>query len=242
MTRLYLIRHGEAESNVTPIMGGMRGDTGLTARGRQQAQRLHDRLASGEIAVDVLIASTLPRARQTAEIIAPALKLEPHLTDDIQELRIGEADGMNIQDAWAQFGTPDFDRYPLRPIAPGGESWGQFMLRVGTALQRITEEHAGKAIMLVCHGGFIDGSFVYFFELPSLSLPKSGFYTHNTSITSWQQTRYDQSLRWRLVGYNDIAHLYGMDLYESLPWTSTKTDDAEHDDHPSVPLPTERSE
>ena len=76
MTNLYLIRHGEAHSNVNPVIGGMKGDQGLTPLGRAQAQRLRDRLMrSGEIKADVLIASDLPRAAQTAETIAPALRL-----------------------------------------------------------------------------------------------------------------------------------------------------------------------
>ena len=67
VTQLYLIRHGEAVSNVQPIVGGMRGDTGLTPRGAAQAERLRDRLAStGESAADILISSTLPCARETA--------------------------------------------------------------------------------------------------------------------------------------------------------------------------------
>jgi len=42
-THLYLIRHGEAVSNVEPIIGGLRGDGGLTPRGVAQATRLRDR-------------------------------------------------------------------------------------------------------------------------------------------------------------------------------------------------------
>ena len=37
-TELYLIRHGEAVANVEPIIGGMRGDTGLTDLGREQCR------------------------------------------------------------------------------------------------------------------------------------------------------------------------------------------------------------
>lgn len=43
-TQLYLIRHGEAVANVEPIIGGMRGDAGLTDRGREQADLLEQRL------------------------------------------------------------------------------------------------------------------------------------------------------------------------------------------------------
>jgi len=65
VTQLYLIRHGQAFCNVENLIAGMESDVGLTPVGVAQAERLRDRLsATGEIAADVLIASTLPRARQ----------------------------------------------------------------------------------------------------------------------------------------------------------------------------------
>jgi len=230
MTNLYLIRHGEAFGNVEPIIAGMKADKGLTPRGVAQAERLRDRLASGELAADVLIASTLPRARQTAEIIRPALGLPIILDDDVQELMIGEADGMTNQAAWAKFGQPDFDRQPLRPIAPGGESWGEFTLRVSRALTRITAEHVGKNIVVVCHGGVIDCSFVHFFHMPGLVLPPTDFHTRNTSLTYWERVNRRDRQLWRLNSYNDIAHLHGIGAVESLRWEDT---------HPASPVPTE---
>ncbi len=234
MTQLYLIRHGEAVANVQPIVAGMNGDTGLTERGHEQTLRLHDRLArTGFIKADVLIASTLPRARQTAEIIQPALNLPIIFDDDVQELRIGEADGMSNSDAWAKFGVPDFDQFPLRPIAPGGESWGTFTLRVGQALTRITQEHEGKTIVVVCHGGVIDASFVHFFQMPSMVLPPTDFHTRNTSITNWEKVGRRSRTMWRLNSYNDIEHLHGVGAYESVRWEDTD------DTHPASPMPTE---
>lgn len=231
MTHLYLIRHGEAFGNVTPILAGMRGDRGLTERGVAQAQRLRDRLATGEIAADVLIASTLPRARQTAEIIQPALGLPLTLDDEVQELMVGEADGMPNAEAWERFGRPDFDAEPLRPLAPGGESWGDFTLRAARALTRITTEHAGKTIVVVCHGGIIDCSFVHFFRMPGLVVPPTDFHTRNTSLTHWEHLDRRGRAMWRLNSYNDIAHLQGIGAYESVRW--------EEDGHPAAPVPTE---
>ncbi len=236
MTQLYLIRHGEAWGNVQPIVTGMRGDRGLTPRGVAQAERLRDRLAHGEIKADVLIASTLPRARQTAEIIQPALNLPVQLDDEVQELMIGEADGMTNQEAWGKFGTPDFEAYPLRPIAPGGESWGDFMLRVARAFRRITEEHAAKTIVIVCHGGVIDGSFIHFFQMPALVLPPTDFHTRNTSITHWERLQRRGRMLWRLNSYNDIAHLHDIGASESLRWEDT---DLAGNGHPATPVPTE---
>ncbi len=230
MTHLYLIRHGEAWGNVQPILAGMNGDKGLTPRGVAQAERLRDRLARRELKVDVLIASTLPRARQTAEIIQPALDLPIIMDDEVQELMIGEADGMSNQEAWAKFGQPDFDAQPLRRIAPGGESWPEFMLRVGRALNRISDEHAGKSIMVVCHGGVIDGSFIHFFQMPSMVLPPTDFHTRNTSITHWERLSRRGREMWRLNSYNDINHLADIGATESLRWEDT---------HPAAPVPTE---
>jgi 2,3-bisphosphoglycerate-dependent phosphoglycerate mutase len=238
MTHLYLIRHGESVANVTPIVAGMKGDVGLTERGVAQAERLRERLAQGEIAADVLIASTLPRARQTAEIIAPALGLPIIFDDTVQELDIGEADGLTTTQAWAKYGMPDFEQFPLRPIAPGGDSWGSFMLRVGNAFARITAEHAGKTIVVVCHGGVIDGSFVYFMGMPTLQLPQIDFSTHNTSITHWHHHNRDGTPIWKLERYNDIAHLTGLGAFDSVRWRDTEVG-PQADSHPAVPVPTE---
>src|SRR5260370_9095729 len=80
VTHLYLIRHGEAVSNVdrTAPTAGMRGDAGLTPLGRIQAERRRDRwAATGKIAARVLIASTLRRAREPSGIMQPPPGL-PH--------------------------------------------------------------------------------------------------------------------------------------------------------------------
>ncbi len=241
MTHLYLVRHGEAVSNVKPILAGMRGDSGLTPRGIRQAELLRDRLAATrEIVADIFISSTLPRARQTAEIIAPALDLPLILDDEVQELRLGEADGLHTEEAWAKYGRPDFENFPLRPIAPGGESWGSFMLRVGSAFSRITREHQGKTIVIVCHGGIIDGSFIYFFQKPSLILPIAEFHTHNTSITHWDFHTRGERGRWRLRKYNDIVHLNGLEVRDSLRWEEVRPRPNGEEGHSSAPLPTEQ--
>jgi probable phosphoglycerate mutase len=243
VTHLYLIRHAEAVTNVEPIVGGMQGDTGLTARGVAQAERLRDRLAaSGEIAADVLIASTLPRARQTAEIIAPALGLPITWDDDLQEMGVGEADGMQVPAFFATFGEPDFERDPYRPLAPGGESWARFLLRVAETLHRIARERSGQSVVLVTHGGMVDGAFLCFLGVSLFALRHVSFQTHNTSITHWQQlTRDDGSPRWRLVGYNDIAHLDAKLREPAAPQPPPIPASAPQE-HPSAPLPTEEPE
>lgn len=209
MTQIILIRHGEAEVNVRRIVGGPLGDTGLTERGRREAERLCDRLtASREIKADVLLASSLPRARETAAIVAPALGIEPIVDDELQELRPGEADGLPLAEAFARYGLPDFERDPARPVSPGGESWSSFMVRVGRALSRIWRAHEGRTIVAVTHGGVIDGAFVSFLGLPIDRFLPVQFATRHTSLTRWERrARVGGAEGWSLLGFNDVAHL-----------------------------------
>ena len=102
-------------------------------------------------------------------------------------MRVGEADGMRLDVFAATYGVPDYEREPYRPLAPGGESWAQFMLRVGTTLHRIAEEYDGKTVVIVCHGGVIDGSMICLFGLNTHALPAADLHTHNTSITHWER-------------------------------------------------------
>jgi broad specificity phosphatase PhoE len=95
--RLVLIRHGESEHAVNNIVGGPRGCQGLTPRGREQAGRLAERLRrTGELAdCAALLTSPWPRARQTAEILQPALPVTAVTEDpNLCELLPGQADGL----------------------------------------------------------------------------------------------------------------------------------------------------
>lgn len=232
MTNLYLIRHGEAVSNVESMVAGMRGDAGLTPKGISQAERLRDRLAAtGEIAADAFIVSTLPRAQQTAEIIAPAIGRPIVWDDEVQEIRPGEADGLTVAELEARYGRPDFVADPFRTFAPGGESWAAFLLRAETALRRIAREHEDQIIVVVCHGGIVDASFGAFMALSPLAHTVSGFLTRNTSITHWSHRQLGgRPPRWRLECYNDAMHLSEhFHAGRSEPDTS----------HPAVPLASE---
>ena len=113
MTHLYLIRHGQAINVVQKTSG----DPGLSPLGVKQAERLRDRLAaSGEIATDVLITSTMLRAKQTAEIIAPALGLPIIFDDEVQEQRPGEALNMSEEEFREKFGPVNLSRNPISAL------------------------------------------------------------------------------------------------------------------------------
>ena len=208
-THLYLIRHGEAYSNVDAVLGGMIGDRGLTERGLAQVRALANRLATGEIAADVLYASTLPRARMTAELVAEALRLPINWDDDLHELRPGQADGLRVEEARAQYKNLDLFLHELfTPIAPDGESWGSFQMRVSAALERIILRHPGERIVIVAHGGVIEVSFLHLLGLGPQARQRVSFHVRNTAITHWSYAETESGRQeWHLVTHNDHRHL-----------------------------------
>ena len=74
--KLILVRHGDAFAGLRGVIPGPLGCLGLTDLGRRQATALHDSIAADpDFTVDVLVTSTLPRAIETAGIIAPGTGL-----------------------------------------------------------------------------------------------------------------------------------------------------------------------
>ncbi len=215
-TRLVLIRHGEAVCNVSGVCGGRTGCQGLTDRGRRQVGALRDRLlARRELAgAGALYASVLPRAVETAELLAPALgpvetggrlgPPPPLVTDcGLCELHPGEADGLSWTEFSRRFAPIDWDEDPGQPIAPGGESWTGFVHRVAGALDEVVTRHPGQLVVVACHAGVIEASLL-------AKVPVAGgragarlrLRTRHASMTGWEVVEG----RWGLLGYNDAAH------------------------------------
>lgn len=208
-TRLVLIRHGESNVTVRRVIGGFRTCDGLSPLGAEQTLRLAGRLReSSEVVADVVISSNFARAQQTAETLLPALGLSSFEVDPaFGEHDPGpELDGTRFVDYVERFGTPDWSGDPHTVVFPGGETTAEFHLRVGAALSRMTSERAGSTVVIVCHGGVIDAVFRQLLRLPVTG----GFelQTSNTSLTEFTST--DSPGVWRLVRYNDAAHLAGL--------------------------------
>ncbi len=220
-TTIVLVRHGEAVCNVSGMCGGPIGCEGLTDRGRAQVDVLRARLLeTGELAgADALYASILPRAVETAGILAPALagigadgvRTDPPLVVEecgFCELHPGEADGLNWSDFSARFGNPDWDTDPGRVIAPGGESWTGFVNRVADTLDAVAARHPGQLVVVACHAGVVEASLLA--KTPvvdGLVGARMQLRTQHASLTTWEV----DGSRWKLLGYNDGAHHLGTD-------------------------------
>lgn len=209
-TRLVLVRHGEAECNVAGVVGGRRGCTGLSRRGAEQADALRRRLAAtGALAgAGALYASVLPRALETAAAIAPVVghgALEIVADCDLCELHPGEGDGLTWEQFTARYGEPKWGDDPTTELCPGGESWAGFVERAGSALAAVAGRHCGQVVVVVCHAGVIESALLRF--LPLEYGARLRLRTEHTSLTEFETD--DDGATWRLLRYNDAAHLEG---------------------------------
>jgi len=211
VTRLLFVRHGRAVVNESGVIGGPIACTGLSDLGRRQTDALWARLERHPVPVDVVLTSILPRAIETATRLAPAFGSQVALEDcDLCELHPGEADGMT----WADW----YERYAFDPqvevereIAPGGESLVSFARRARAAIERVAEEHAGRSVALVVHGGLIVAATLHLlgFDEQVLGGDRTLWLEpENTSLTEWQ--RDDGTGRWTMLRFNDAAHLEGL--------------------------------
>ncbi|HLX57634.1 MAG TPA: histidine phosphatase family protein [Ktedonobacteraceae bacterium] len=205
MTHLYLVRHGDY---IKVKEDGKLIDGRLSPPGVRQVEQLRDRIVkANDIKVDILISSTMQRARHTAEIIAPALGLSIIFDQEVEEWR-NEDGSLSEEEFFALWRDVTADDRPFFRWVPGCENWMEFTLRACSALHRIINEHEGKQIMVVCHGGIIEASFVYFFQLSIANLRRASVDVRHTSITHWHRTAFDGfPATWLLEGYNDIHHL-----------------------------------
>src|ERR1017187_5933090 len=75
---LYLLRHGLAVEHGTP---GFAEDSArpLTPKGRRQLRKIAAAMKQMGLDFDLILSSPLPRAKQTAEIVAARLKLKKRL-------------------------------------------------------------------------------------------------------------------------------------------------------------------
>jgi broad specificity phosphatase PhoE len=207
MTHLYLIRHGQqvsAHDQVDLILADH--EDGLSEKGHSQARRVAERVANS-IQPDVLYASPLLRAKQTARHISDATGLPLNIEHNLAELRLGcpsDATAAVEFDGWVRA-----RRYPYTSPFPGGESLADLYRRGAQAFGDIAQIHWGKKVVIVTHGGLIEMVLYYLQGIPIERNLTSFVRCDYTAIFHWRWLELkDLNLSgWELMASNDIHHL-----------------------------------
>ena len=156
VTGVYLARHGETAYNHEGRFQGQQ-PVPLNDTGRAQAAQLAERAAS--YGFRALWCSPLLRARETADIVAATVGLEPKEDARLMETDAGDWTDLTFTAVRAK--TPElFDAFAAADPGfafPGGESFAQQELRVDAALREV--EAGELPALVVCHGMVIRAAF-----------------------------------------------------------------------------------
>jgi len=151
MTKIYLIRHAEAEGNLYRVYQGQY-DTLLTETGKLQVQALGERFRN--IHVDAVYSSDLYRAACTAAVICRMKGLPLQRIPALREIDVGsrQAKAMGDIRRAVQQGAISDSREQGTVGIWGGENPDQVRDRMLAALQAIAAAHDGQAVAVVSHG------------------------------------------------------------------------------------------
>ena len=218
---LFLIRHGESETNVTwrPDYESHEMNSKLTEKGRQQAQSAAEWLKSKVENLDGLYASTLIRTRETVSFFEEAYGMQAVFDDRIREGGYSYNTAEPIEDDLLPVRKDvNFHLNPFGAFAPkpeGVESYADMRQRVGNFLHEITERHTevnedgldvgNQVVCVVIHGWTLNAFVDLIFNVPQ----RRSCYVNaeNTSISYFEYVESNLLGPWRVHFLNMTPHM-----------------------------------
>ena len=155
MGKIYLIRHGETDSNLGHKFQGQM-DLPLNGTGLAQAQKMAAYMAEKKI--DAIYSSSMLRALMTTSKLAMAKNLPYRSLDLLKEISFGDWEGLEYNDIQARWPQEmyNFLHCPSKWQPPHGENFAAAMERCRLAFEQIfAEQGYDKNIAIVSHGGII---------------------------------------------------------------------------------------
>jgi len=199
-TRFIVVRHGETEWNVaTRVQGQL--DSDLTVKGRAQADAIAARLANEPF--DCIVSSDLGRAMETARRIAFFRRIPVVPDARLRERHFGVGQGHTYDELDRKWPNVFTRAGPADPdlTIPEGETRREFHERVRGAFHALAQEHAGKRVAVICHGGVLAVLYRVIKDIPvaeAFRIPISN--------ASYNAVEFDAGA-WSIEAWDDRSHL-----------------------------------
>jgi broad specificity phosphatase PhoE len=197
LRRLVLWRHGETDYNA---VGRMQGhlDSGLTQTGWNQARFAVPALTRFD--PELVIASDLHRATDTATVFTEAMGVPLRIDKRLRETHLGEWQGLTgpeVDERWP--GERDRWRGDATWAPPGGESRLDVAGRAYEVVEDLIQagDEIGETVLLAAHGGLIVALTARLLDLPVEQWPSLG----GIGNCHWVEVGRRQD-KWRLHAYN----------------------------------------
>lgn len=151
--KIYFVRHGETDLNKEsgehssdqPVRGW--SNVPLNQQGIKEAQKAANSVK--DLPIEHIVASDLPRAKQTANIIGNRLGITPEFDPGLRTWNLGEHTGKagkEVHDEVDRLCTTAQDERPK-----GGESFNEFKNRILGTMSNIVQRHSDKELLIVSH-------------------------------------------------------------------------------------------
>lgn len=147
--KLYMARHGEDDQT---MLGGWSKNR-LTQKGINQAKKLADVVKN--IDIDIIISSSLVRARETSDIVSRILGVPVVYDSMINEINNGNLADISIIDFKVLYPGLYFSSLQMSEKYPNGESPIEFYDRIVSFFDKSLKEYKNKNVLLITHGGVI---------------------------------------------------------------------------------------
>jgi broad specificity phosphatase PhoE len=147
--KIFLVRHGETTGDIEGKYGGSYDDH-LTDLGKEQLTVTANNLVGRRS--EVIFASPLIRAQESAEIISSKTECPVEIVYGLEERSYGVLGGLTKAEALEKY--PEVVEAHKNPLNtdPEGESFDDFRYRVLGTFQKITQKEY-STIAIVSHGG-----------------------------------------------------------------------------------------
>ena len=201
MTKIYLIRHAEAEGNLYRIVQG-HFNSYITGKGHRQIAALAERFK--DVQLDALYSSDLRRTVATAGAVTKYHDLPMNLEPRLREINLGICEGMSFGDMtkYDPVQMNYFNNDPGKWRAEGAETFAECTVRMVSVVTEIAEENAGKTVAVVSHGMAIRSLLAYILDVRSEDIPSLP-HGDNTAVS---RLTYENG-RFSVDYYNDNSHL-----------------------------------
>ena len=201
MTRIYLIRHAEAEGNIYRRAQG-RYDGAVSAKGRRQIAALAERFRAEPL--DALYSSDLSRTVATAGAITQYHALPLHLEPRLREIDLGPWEDQPFGDLLYREPVQmrAFNDDPAAWRVEGAETFPALTVRIRAVVTELAARHDGQTIVCVSHGMAIRSLLADIEGIPSKEIHRMP-HGDNTAVSLLEA----EGDALRVVYANDASHL-----------------------------------
>ncbi|MGI6442722.1 MAG: histidine phosphatase family protein [Synergistaceae bacterium] len=161
---IFLMRHAKPDLPHGGRLYYGQTDYPLSKEGETHAMQIGERVKN--VKFDGVFASTLLRAKRTAELTVPKYKDEIKTISGLSEIHVGDWEGKSydeVRTKWEELYDANGNSF-ASVAPPNGESFKDLQKRTVPAFENIINDYSSGNLLIVAHGGVIWTLICHYFK------------------------------------------------------------------------------